>query len=129
MKLLRLRRFNGAEAVMPRKIFHFLWSQHVFYSFNGAEAVMPRKIPAWLADTGGYVMLQWGRGSDASEDSPVAGATAKPSCSLQWGRGSDASEDNPNPNPVYIYYIMLQWGRGSDASEDRVMLAAWKGSG
>ena len=63
-------RFNGAEAVMPRKIWLGLRLSKRFNSFNGAEAVMPRKIRSPSRRSGSICRLQWGRGSDASEDQP-----------------------------------------------------------
>ena len=62
--------------------------------------------------------LQWGRGSDASEDAPRPGSTLPP-MTLQWGRGSDASEDLLHVGILGWSHLVLQWGRGSDASEDR----------
>ena len=66
---VRARRgFNGAEAVMPRKIYNRRAGVRARRSFNGAEAVMPRKILGRRARRLGHLGLQWGRGSDASED-------------------------------------------------------------
>ncbi len=87
------RRFNGAEAVMPRKILKRLGFVWLVQSFNGAEAVMPRKmLVGGQGGRPGLSLLQWGRGSDASEDQHQMSRTM-PDTLLQWGRGSDASED------------------------------------
>ena len=53
---------------------------------------MPRKISHKQVALLASWPLQWGRGSDASEDFTPWDAAARPAV-LQWGRGSDASED------------------------------------
>ena len=77
---------------MPRKITPKRTNRPRRSRFNGAEAVMPRKMKAAMCWSSSAAVLQWGRGSDASEDIRRLNI----SCwlvSLQWGRGSDASED------------------------------------
>ena len=129
---------------MPRKIRKSGLAGSTARRFNGAEAVMPRKMKTKLFYEPTEEKLQWGRGSDASEDlqsgrhsPPGTGCfngaeavmprkimsackTAYQSTELQWGRGSDASEDARWSSIFCVSFLLLQWGRGSDASEDIV---------
>ena len=58
---------------MPRKIPHQSQNHQTGQRFNGAEAVMPRKMlwQEWADMV--LFWLQWGRGSDASEDATRGG--------------------------------------------------------
>ena len=101
---------------MPRKIPRRRHTLRPHPRFNGAEAVMPRKICS--SEACGYVghRLQWGRGSDASEDSASVVSTVITSCF----NGAEAVMPRKIrlPKKPTMWCRQLQWGRGSDASED-----------
>ena len=89
---------------------------------------MPRKIPTWCPSCADdRLVLQWGRGSDASEDGSGSTSTGT-AVQLQWGRGSDASEDTHLAVSGSRWFKELQWGRGSDASEDAIVEDAQSGA-
>ncbi len=142
------RRFNGAAAVLRRRVPCAGVIEGRLMRFNGAAAVLRRREvrPRVTEARGGALqwgrrcsaaersapppiwrnarVLQWGRRCSAAERSalPLAGHR---SSALQWGRRCSAAESGEG-GIASFWPHQLQWGRRCSAAERKVLrLERW----